>query len=108
MSKASTLEKTKIQPLWDKVLVQLADAEEKTAGGIIIADSSKERPARGKVIAVGKGYRNSDGTVTPLLTKVSDQVLFRRFNHENPNEEIQINGEDYLVIPEVNIVATLS
>jgi len=73
------MEKQKIQPLGDRILVEPLEAEEKTAGGIVIPDTAKEKQQKGKVIAVGKGRVSEDGKLTPLEVKVSDQVLFGRY-----------------------------
>src|SRR5687767_6420931 len=84
------MEKSKIQPLGDRVLVEPLEAEDKTSGGIIIPDTAKEKQQRGKVVAVGKGRVNEDGKLTPLEVKVNDQVLFGRYS----GSEIKIGASD--------------
>lgn len=93
----------KIQPLGDRVLVEPLEAEEKTAGGIVIPDTAKEKQQKGKVVAVGKGRVNEEGKVTPLEVKVNDQVLFGRY----AGTEVKIGVGDYLIIKEDDILAIL-
>jgi len=88
----------KIQPLGDRVLIQPLPAEEKTAGGIIIPDTAKEKPLKGKVIAVGKGI---DGK--GLNVQVDDVVLYGKF----AGTEINLEGTDYLIIPESELLAII-
>ncbi|MCC6829510.1 MAG: co-chaperone GroES [Novosphingobium sp.] len=87
------------RPLHDRVLLRRVEAEEKTAGGIIIPDSAKEKPAEGEVIAVGAGVKGDDGTVTALDVKVGDRVLFGKWG----GTEVKVNGEDLLIIQEKDI-----
>jgi chaperonin GroES len=82
----------KIKPLYDKVLVRRKEAETKTAGGIIIPDTSKEKPSQGEVLAVGDGVINEKGTKTPLILKVGDIVLFSKWGGT------EVPGSDDLVI----------
>ena len=93
----------KIQPLGDRVIVEPLEAEEKTAGGIVIPDTAKEKQQKGKVIAVGKGRVTEEGKVTPLEVKVNDQVLFGRYS----GTEVKVGGSDYLIIKEDDILAIL-
>ncbi|MCX8036336.1 MAG: co-chaperone GroES [Candidatus Sumerlaeia bacterium] len=89
-----------IKPLGDRVLVQrLEEAEEKTAGGIIIPDTAKEKPQRGKVIAVGPGRMNEDGKLLPMNVKVGDEVLFGKYS----GSDVKIDGVEYLIIKEDEI-----
>lgn len=97
------MEKSKIQPLGDRVLVEPLEAEEKTTGGIIIPDTAKEKQQRGKVVAIGKGRVNEDGKLTPLEVKVNDQVLFGRYT----GSEIKIGAVDYLIIKEDDILGII-
>ena len=90
----------KIQPLADRVLVQPLEAEEKTAGGIVIPDAAKEKQQRGKVVAVGKGRIGEDGKVTPLEVKTGDEVLFGRYS----GSEIKIGANEYLIVKEDDIL----
>ena len=96
-------EKSKIQPLGDRVLVEPLEAEDKTSGGIIIPDTAKEKQQRGKVIAVGKGRVNEDGKITPLEVKANDQVLFGRY----AGSEIKVGANDYLIIKEDDILGII-
>ncbi|MGX1023909.1 co-chaperone GroES [Flavobacterium sp. CS20] len=86
----------KIQPLSDRVLVEPQEAETKTASGIIIPDSAKEKPQQGKVVAVGKGKKDHDMTV-----KVGDTVLYGKYS----GTELKLDGEDYLMMREDDILA---
>ena len=96
-------EKSKIQPLGDRVLVEPLEAEDKTSGGIIIPDTAKEKQQRGKVIAVGKGRINEEGKVTPLEVKANDLVLFGRYS----GSEIKVGSNDYLIIKEDDILGII-
>ena len=93
----------KIQPLGDRVLVEPLEAEEKSAGGIVIPDTAKEKQQKGKVVGVGKGRINEDGKVIALEVKTGDQVLYGRYS----GTEIKISGEDYLIVKEEDILAIL-
>ena len=97
------MEKQKIQPLADRVVVEPLEAEEKTAGGIVIPDTAKEKQQKGKVIAVGKGRVSDEGKLTPLEVKVNDQVLFGRYS----GTEIKIGASDYLIVKEDDILAII-
>ncbi len=97
------MEKNKIQPLGDRVLVEPLEAEEKSSGGIVIPDTAKEKQQKGKVVAVGKGKVSEEGKVTPLEVKVNDQVLFGRYT----GTEVKIGVSDYLIIKEDDILAIL-
>ncbi len=97
------MEKSKIQPLGDRVLVEPLEAEEKSAGGIVIPDSAKEKQQRGKVVAIGKGRTTEEGKITPLEVKVNDQVLFGRYS----GTEVKIGGGDYLIIKEDDILGII-
>ena len=88
------------RPLHDRVLVRRIDADEKTAGGIIIPDTAKEKPQRGEVIAVGAGLRTEDGKLLPLDVKVGDEVLFGKWS----GTEVKIDGEDLLIMKESDIL----
>ena len=90
----------KFRPLHDRVLVQRLEGEEKTKGGIIIPDSAKEKPAEGKVIAVGNGARNDKGDLMPLEVKVGDVIIFGKWS----GSEIKIDGTDYIVMKESDII----
>ena len=91
------------RPLHDRVLVRRIDAEEKTAGGIIIPDTAKEKPQQGEVIAVGPGARDEKGVVQPLDVKAGDRVLFGKWS----GSEVVIDGEELLVMKESDIMGVL-
>ena len=91
------------RPLHDRVLVRRVEAEEKTAGGIIIPDSAKEKPSEGEVVAVGNGSKSEDGTVTPLDVKVGDRVLFGKWS----GNEVKIDGEELLIMKEADIMGVI-
>ena len=90
----------KFRPLHDRVLVRRIEAEEKTAGGIIIPDSAKEKPSEGEIVAVGSGTRGDDGKVTPLDVKAGDRVLFGKWS----GTEVKLDGEDLLIMKESDIM----
>ena len=91
----------KIRPLHDRVIVKRVDEEEKTKGGIIIPDTAKEKPVEGKIIAVGDGKVADDGKKIPLEVKAGDKVLFGKY----AGTEIQIEGEENLIMREDDIIA---
>ncbi|KPF79701.1 molecular chaperone GroES [alpha proteobacterium AAP81b] len=90
----------KFRPLHDRVLVRRVEAEEKTAGGIIIPDTAKEKPQEGEVVAVGTGARGDDGTVHALEVKAGDRVLFGKWS----GTEVKVEGEDLLIMKESDIL----
>lgn len=92
-----------VKPLQDRVLVQRVEAETKTAGGIIIPDNTKERPAEGKVISVGSGHRLTDGSLRPLEVKAGDRVLFGKY----AGTEIKVSGVEYLMMKEDDILGVV-
>jgi chaperonin GroES len=93
----------KIRPLQDRVIVQRVQEEERTKGGIIIPDTAKEKPQEGKVVAVGKGKVADDGKVTPLDVKSGDRILFGKYS----GTEVKLDGEDYLIMREDDILGVL-
>ena len=92
-----------IRPLNDRVIVKRKDAEEKTASGIIIPDTAKEKPQEGEVIAVGAGIRKDDGTLVPLDVKKGDVILFSKY----AGTEVKLEGEDYLMMKEDDILGVI-
>ncbi|MSO81403.1 MAG: co-chaperone GroES [Alphaproteobacteria bacterium] len=92
------------RPLQDRVVVRRLDEVEKTAGGIIIPDTAKEKPSEGKVIAVGPGARNERGEIAALDVKVGDLVLFGKWS----GTEVKIDGEDLVVMKESDIMGVLT
>ena len=93
----------KIRPLQDRVIVLRVDEEAKTAGGIIIPDTTKEKPQEGKIVAVGKGKVGEDGKVQPLDVKKGDRILFGKY----AGTEIKLEGEDHLILREDDILGVL-
>ena len=92
-----------IRPLHDRVLVRRLGEDEKTAGGIIIPDTAKEKPMQGEIVAVGPGARNEKGEIAPLDVKVGDQVLFGKWS----GTEVKIDGEELLIMKESDILAVV-
>ena len=90
----------KFRPLHDRVVVQGMESEEKTAGGIIIPDTAKEKAMEGKVIAAGAGARDESGNIQPLDVKAGDSVLFGKWS----GTEVKIDGQDYLIMKESDIM----
>jgi len=93
----------KIRPLADKVLVQRLEAENKTAGGIVLPDTAKEKPQRGKIISTGEGKLLEDGTRRKMQVKKGDKVLFTSY----AGTEIKIDGKEYLIMDESDILAVI-
>ncbi len=91
------------RPLHDRVLVRRVDSEEKTAGGIIIPDTAKEKPMEGEVIAVGPGGRDDSGKVTPLDVQVGDIILFGKWS----GTEVKIDGDELLIMKESDIMGVI-
>ena len=90
----------KFRPLHDRVLIESLESEEKTAGGIIIPDTAKEKPQEGKVIAVGPGAKSEDGKTIPMDVKVGDIVLFGKWS----GTEVKIDGKEYSIMKESDIM----
>ena len=95
--------KSKFRPLHDRVVVRRAEAESKTAGGIIIPDTAKEKPQEGEIVAVGSGARDESGKVVALDVKAGDRVLFGKWS----GTEVKINGEDLLIMKEADIMGII-
>ena len=93
----------KFRPLHDRVLVRRVEAEEKTAGGIIIPDTAKEKPQEGEVIAVGPGTLNDKGELRPLDVKAGDRILFGKWS----GTEVRLEGEELLIMKESDIMGIL-
>jgi chaperonin GroES len=92
-----------VKPLGDRVLVKVASQEQKTAGGIILPDTAKEKPQIGEVVAVGKGKVNDDGTRQPVDVKVGDRVFYSKYG----GTDLKIGNEDYVLLSEKDIMATV-
>ena len=93
----------KLTPLHDRILVRRVEESETTRGGIIIPDSAKDKPQEGEVIAVGKGKSNDEGKVFPLAVKVGDRILFGKYS----GNEIKIDGEEFLIMREEDVLGIL-
>ncbi|TPI35776.1 co-chaperone GroES [Mesorhizobium sp. B3-1-9] len=91
------------RPLHDRILVRRIEADEKTAGGIIIPDTAKEKPSEGEVIAVGSGVRDDGGKLVELDVKVGDRILFGKWS----GTEIKLNGEDLLIMKESDVMGVI-
>src|SRR5512147_1513634 len=95
---------TKLTPLYDRIVVRRVEEAETTRGGIIIPDSAKDKPQEGEVIAVGPGKSNDEGKVFPLQVKQGDRILFGKY----AGTEIKIDGEDFLIMREEEVLGVLS
>ena len=93
----------KFRPLHDRVVVRRLDAEEKTAGGIIIPDTAKEKPSEGVIEAVGPGARDESGKIQPLDVKVGDRILFGKWS----GTEVKLDGKDLLIMKETDIMGVI-
>ncbi|MBW2407021.1 MAG: co-chaperone GroES [Deltaproteobacteria bacterium] len=93
----------KLRPLNDRILVKRVEEETKTKGGIIIPDTAKEKPAEGKIVAVGVGALNNDGKRVPLEVKVGDRILFGKYG----GQEVKIEGEEYLIMSEQEVLCVI-
>ncbi|CTQ61047.1 MAG: co-chaperone GroES [Roseibium album] len=92
------------RPLHDRVVVRRVDSEEKTAGGIIIPDTAKEKPQEGEIIAIGTGARKDNGEIVALDVKAGDRVLFGKWS----GTEVKIDGEDLLIMKESDIMGVIA
>jgi chaperonin GroES len=92
-----------IRPLHDRIIVERLEEETKTAGGLIIPDTAKEKPQQGKVIAVGKGKKTEDGKILPLDVKVGDKILFGKY----AGTEIKIEGKEFLMMREDDVLGVV-
>jgi chaperonin GroES len=93
----------KLKPLADRVVIKPNTAEEKTKGGIIIPDTAKERPVVGEIVAVGPGRKGDDGKLIPVEVKVGDKVMYGKYSAT----EITVEGQEYLVMRETDIIAVV-
>ena len=95
--------KLNIKPLGDKVIVKRLEAEEKTTGGIVLPDSAKEKPKRGVILAIGNGRLLDDGSRSKMQVKKNDEVLFTSY----AGTEIKVNGEEYMIMDESDILGVI-
>jgi chaperonin GroES len=93
----------KLKPLYDRVLVERVEQEQKTAGGIIIPDTAQEKPMEGRIVAVGEGTRDESGKLHPLSVKVGDRIVFAKWG----GNEIKVSGNEYLIMKESDILAVV-
>ena len=93
----------KLRPLHDRIVVQRTEEEERTAGGIIIPDTAKEKPQQGKVVAVGEGKFMDDGKRSPLMVKEGDRILFSKY----AGTEIKVEGDELLIMREDDVLAVI-
>ncbi|NEP18885.1 MAG: co-chaperone GroES [Leptolyngbya sp. SIO4C1] len=101
---AISLSVSTVKPLGDRVLIKVSDAEEKTAGGILLPDTAKEKPQIGEIVQVGSGKRNDDGSVQAMEVKAGDKVLYSKY----AGTEIKLGADDYVLLREQDILATLA
>jgi chaperonin GroES len=94
----------KLRPLHDRVLVKRLEEEEQSRGGIIIPDSAKEKPQQAEVVAVGNGKLNDEGEIIPLVVKAGDRILFGKYG----GSEIRVEGQDYLILREDEILGVIA
>ena len=93
----------KVRPIYDRILVKRVEEEQKTAGGLFIPDTAKEKPAQGVVVAVGSGKVQEDGSVRTLEVKAGDKVLFSKYS----GNDIKIDGTEHLILKEDDVLAVL-
>lgn len=93
----------KLKPLHDRIAIKPIEQEEKTAGGIIIPDTAKEKPMKGEVVAIGKGIRDANGTVHALELKVGDKVLYGKW----AGTEVKIDGQDLIIMKETDVMGII-
>jgi len=91
---------TKLIPLGDRLLVERLEAEERTAGGIVLPDTAKEKPIQGKVVAVGEGRRTEEGKLIPMQVKKGDKILFGKYS----GSEVKLDGDEYLIMKEDDVL----
>jgi len=93
----------KLRPLHDRIIVKRLEGEEKTAGGLIIPDTAKEKPQKGEVIAVGNGKKNDEGKCAPPDVKVGDSILFGKY----AGTEVKVDGDEFLMMREDDVLAVI-
>ena len=93
-----------VKPLGDRIFVKVSESEERTAGGILLPDTAKEKPQVGEIVAVGPGKRNDDGSYQALEVKIGDKVLYSKY----AGTDIKLGGEEYVLLSEKDILASLA
>ncbi len=101
---AISINVTTVKPLADRVLVKVSPSEEKTAGGILLPDTAKEKPQIGEVVATGPGKRNDDGSISAVEVKAGDKVLYSKY----AGTDIKLGGDDYVLLTEKDILAMVA
>jgi chaperonin GroES len=101
---AVTLSVSTVKPLGDRVFVKVSEAEEMTAGGIILPDAAKEKPQVGEVVSIGAGKRNDDGSRQELEVKIGDKVLYSKY----AGTDVKLAGDEYVLLSEKDILAVVS
>lgn len=101
---AITINVSTVKPLGDRVFIKVSASEEKTAGGILLPDTAKEKPQLGEVVAVGPGKRNDDGSYSSVEVKVGDKVLYSKY----AGTDIKFGGDDYVLLSEKDILAAVA
>ncbi|HSQ57150.1 MAG TPA: co-chaperone GroES [Gemmata sp.] len=104
MAKKTTDAQLTLRPLDDRVVVEPTEAEEKTAGGILLPDTAKQKPQQGKVVATGPGKLNDDGNRTALAVKIGDTVLYGKYS----GSDVEVNGKELKILRETDILAKLA
>lgn len=99
-----TLNVSSLQPLGDRILIKIQDANEQTTGGIILPDTAKDKPQVGEVVQIGVGKRSDDGKLQPIDVQVGDKVLYSKY----AGTEINLNGADHMLLREQDILAVVS
>ena len=97
---AVSLTVSTVKPLGDRIFIKVSESEEKTAGGILLPDSAKEKPQEGEVVAVGPGSKSEDGKISPMDVKIGDTVLFGKWS----GTEVKIDGKEYSIMKESDIM----
>ena len=101
VKKINPVKRVNIQPLFDNVLIKPLEAEEKTASGILLPDTAKEKPQTGIVMAVGSGARNDDGKIIPVVVKVGQKVMYKKWG----GNEIKVGNEEWMLVEQKDILA---
>ena len=101
---AITINVSTVKPLGERVFVKVSPSEDKTAGGILLPDTAKEKPQVGEVVAVGPGKRNDDGSYSALEVKVGDRVLYSKY----AGTDVKLGGDDYVLLSEKDILAAVA
>lgn len=94
----------KIKPLGDRVVLEAETKEETTSGGIVLPDTAKEKPQEGRIVAIGPGRRLDSGQLVPIEVKIGDKVLYAKYS----GTEVKVDGKEYLIVREADILAVLS